>query len=114
MDALEQRNEGLAGPELDVTVVGGGATGVELAGTLAELRNVALPAVYPQLDRSLFKVRLIEMGDVLLAPYHDSLRRYARHQLLNRGVEVLLNTAIKEILPDKVVLADGSSSTAVT
>ena len=108
MDALEQRNEGLAGPELDVTVVGGGATGVELAGTLAELRNVALPAVYPQLDRSLFKVRLIEMGDALLAPYHDSLRRYARQQLLNRGVEVLLDTAIKEVRAGSVLLADGT------
>src|ERR1700722_1595175 len=40
MDALERRNEGLAGHELDVAVIGGGATGVELAGTLAELRNV--------------------------------------------------------------------------
>ncbi len=108
MDALERRNEGLAGPELDVTVVGGGATGVELAGTLAELRNVALPAVYPQLDRSLFKVRLIEMGPALLAPYHDSLRRYARQQLVNRGVEVFLDTSIKEVRQDAVLLADGS------
>ena len=72
MDALERRNEGLTDPELDVTVVGGGATGVELAGTLAELRNVALPAVYPQIDRSMFRVRLIEMGPALLAPYKDS------------------------------------------
>ena len=47
LDALERRNEGLTNPELDVTIVGGGATGVELAGTLAELRNLALPAVYP-------------------------------------------------------------------
>ena len=55
MGALERRNEGLTDPELDITVVGGGATGVELAGTLAELRNVALPAVYPQIDRSMFQ-----------------------------------------------------------
>ena len=108
MDALETRNEGLTDPELDVTIVGGGATGVELAGTLAELRNVALPAVFPQVDRSRFRVRLIEMGPVLLAPYHDRLRRYTRQQLIDRGVEVLLNTAIKEVRPGSVVLADGS------
>jgi NADH:ubiquinone reductase (H+-translocating) len=108
MDALEKRNEGLTDPELDVTIVGGGATGVELAGTLAELRNVALPAVYPQVDRSKFRVRLIEMGPALLAPYHDGLRRYTRQQLVDRGVEVLLNTAIKEVRPGSVVLADGS------
>ena len=108
MDALEKRNEGLTDPELDVTIVGGGATGVELAGTLAELRNVALPAVFPEVDRSKFRVRLIEMGPVLLAPYHDKLRSYTRQQLVDRGVEVLLNTAIKEVHPGSVVLADGS------
>jgi NADH:ubiquinone reductase (H+-translocating) len=108
MDVLESRNEGLSDPELDVTIVGGGATGVELAGTLAELRNVALPAVFPQIDRSMFRIRLIEMGPFLLAPYHDSLRRYTRQQLVNRGVEVLLNTAIKEVRPASVLLADGT------
>jgi NADH:ubiquinone reductase (H+-translocating) len=108
MDQLELRNEGRTDPELDITVVGGGATGVELSGTLAELRNVALPAVYPNIDRSMFRVRLIEMGSVLLAPYHDSLRRYTRQQLVDRGVEVLLDTAIKEVTAGSVLLADGS------
>jgi NADH:ubiquinone reductase (H+-translocating) len=108
MDELERRNEGLTDPELDITVVGGGATGVELAGTLAELRNLALPAVYPQIDRSMFRVRLIEMGPALLAPYQDRLRRYTRQQLVNRGVEVLLDTAIKEVRAGSVLLDDGS------
>jgi len=108
MDALERRNEGLTRPELDVTIVGGGATGVELAGTLAELRNLALPAVYPEIDRSMFKVRLIEMGPALLAPYDDKLRRYTLQQLVNRGVDVLLNTEIKEVKPGSVLLGDGS------
>jgi NADH dehydrogenase len=108
MDQLESRNEGLTDPELDVTVVGGGATGVELSGSLAELRNIALPAVYPQIDRSMFRIRLIEMGPALLSPYKDSLRRYTRQQLVDRGVEVLLNTAIKEVMAGSVLLADGS------
>jgi NADH dehydrogenase len=107
LDALERRNEGLTKPELDVTIVGGGATGVELAGTLAEMRNVALPAVFPEIDRSMFRVRLVEMGPALLAPYHDSLRQYTRQQLVDRGVDVLLNTAIKEVRPGSVLLADG-------
>jgi len=108
LKALETRNEGLTDPELDVTIVGGGATGVELAGTLAELRNMALPAVFPEIDRSKFRVRLIEMGSALLAPYDDHLRQYTRQQLLNRGVEVLLNTAIKEVRSGSVLLGDGS------
>ena len=108
MDELERRNEGTAGPELDITVVGGGATGVELSGTLAELRNVALPAVYPNIDSSMLRVRLIEMAPALLVPYHDSLRRYTRQQLVDRGVEVLLDTTIKEVRADSVLLADGT------
>ncbi|MGH3304909.1 MAG: NAD(P)/FAD-dependent oxidoreductase [Streptosporangiaceae bacterium] len=108
MNELERRNEGRTDPGLAVTVVGGGATGVELSGTLAELRNFALPAIYPSIDRSMFHVRLIEMAPALLVPYHDSLRRYARQQLASRGVDLLLNTAIKEVRAGSVLLADGS------
>ena len=108
MDALERRNEGLTDPEIDITVVGGGATGVELAGTLAELRNFALPAVYPNIDRAKFHVRLIEMGPALLAPYHRKLRDYARQQLADRGVDVMLDIAIKEVRDGSVLLSDGS------
>jgi len=108
MDALERRNEGLTSPEIDITIVGGGATGVELAGTLAELRNFALHAVYPHIDRSMFHVRLIEMGPALLAPYEHKLRDYTRQQLVNRGVEVVLSMAIKEVREGSVLLADGS------
>jgi NADH:ubiquinone reductase (H+-translocating) len=107
LDALEGRNEGRTDPELDVTVVGGGATGVELVGTLAELRNIALPAAFPEIDRAEFRVRLIEMGPALLAPYRESLRNYTRQQLLRRGVDVLLNTEIKDVRPGSVLLADG-------
>jgi NADH dehydrogenase len=106
---FERRNEGLTKPELDVTVVGGGATGVELAGTLAELRNIALPAAFPDIDINEMHVRLIEMAPTLLAPYRDRQREYTRQQLIDRGVEVLLNTAIKEVTSDCVLLADGSS-----
>jgi len=107
MDALERRNEGLIDPEIDITIVGGGATGVELAGSLAELRNFALPAVYPHLDRSMFHVRLIEMAPALLAPYHHRLRDYTRQQLVERGVDVVLGKAIKEVRDGSVLLTDG-------
>jgi NADH:ubiquinone reductase (H+-translocating) len=106
---FERRAAGDAGAELDITVVGGGATGVELAGTLAELRNIALPAAFPEIDRSKMRVRLIETAPALLSPYRKRERDYARQQLVNRGVDVFLDTTIKEIAPDKVTLADGSS-----
>jgi len=109
LEALEQRASGEAGPELDITMVGGGATGVEMAGTVAELRNIALPAAFPEIDRSMVRVRLIEMAPELLAPYKERERAYAHQQLVDRGVDVFVNTTIKEIGPDTVTLADGST-----
>jgi NADH:ubiquinone reductase (H+-translocating) len=106
---FERRAGADADAELDITVVGGGATGVELAGTLAELRNIALPAAFPEIDRAKVRIRLIETAPALLSPYRKRERDYARQQLVNRGVDVFLDTTIKEIAPDKVTLADGSS-----
>jgi NADH:ubiquinone reductase (H+-translocating) len=106
---FERRASGDGDPELDITMVGGGPTGVELAGTLAELRDIALPAAFPEIDTKNVRIRLIEMAPSLLSPYKAKERDYARQQLVNRGVDVHLNATIKEIGPDKVVLADGSS-----
>ena len=92
-----------------VTVVGGGATGVELAGSLADLRNVALAASYPEIDRSRVHVSLIERAPALLAPFHPALREYTRRQLIARGVDVRLGVAIREIKSDQVLLTDGST-----
>jgi NADH:ubiquinone reductase (H+-translocating) len=107
MAGLEQLSA--AGPDGDasITVVGGGPTGLELAGTLAELRNIALATAFPEIDRSRVHIKLVEQAPALLAGYAPSLREYARRQLLDRGVEVRLNTAIREISPDQVVLAHG-------
>ena len=94
--------------DLYITVVGGGATGVELAGTLAELRNIALPSAFPEIDRSRMHVRLVELAPALLTPFRDSLRDYARDELLARGVDVRLGAQIKRVQPDTVVISGGS------
>ncbi|MGO9277154.1 MAG: NAD(P)/FAD-dependent oxidoreductase [Streptosporangiaceae bacterium] len=109
MTELEQRSTRQSGGDLAITVVGGGATGVELAGTLAELRNIALPASFPEVDPSAVHVRLIEQGDALIAPFQPGLREYARQQLIDRGVEVRLGAAIKEVSAGRVLLGDGTS-----
>ena len=67
--------------ELDVTVVGGGATGVELAGTLAELRRNVLAATFPDVDPARMHIQLVEMAPELLMPFHAKLREYTRGQL---------------------------------
>ena len=93
--------------EFAITVVGGGATGVELAGAMGELRKDVLHATFPDVDSSRVHVRLVEMAPALLMPFHPKLREYARKQLVARDVDVRLNTEILEVRPDGVLLADG-------
>ena len=90
-----------------ITVVGGGATGVELAGTLGELRDVVLRATFPDVDPERVHIRLVEMGPALLMPFDQRLRDYTYRQLAKRGVDIRLNTEIREVRPSSVVLGDG-------
>ena len=92
-----------------VVLVGGGATGVEMAGQLAELKTETIPSTYPELNPARVHVVLVEMGEHLLAPFDDSLRKYALRELIKRGVDVRLKTAISEVHPDRVDFKDGSS-----
>jgi NADH:ubiquinone reductase (H+-translocating) len=116
-DALRLRDHLMAaferlsvGPgDLHITVAGGGATGVELAGTLAELSATVLAATFPDVDPARIHVRLIEMAPALLTSFHGKLREYARVQLDKRGVEIRLNTRIAEITGQQVLLADGEN-----
>ena len=93
--------------DLHITVAGGGATGVELAGTLAELSATVLNATFPDVDPARIHVRLIEMAPALLGGFHEKLREYARVQLVKRGVDIRLDTQIAEITGQQVLLADG-------
>ncbi len=92
-----------------VVIVGGGPTGVEMAGQLAELKNDAIPSTYPELNPARIHVVLVEMTEHLLAPFDDSLRQYALRELTKRGVDVRLKTAISEVEADRVDFKDGSS-----
>jgi NADH:ubiquinone reductase (H+-translocating) len=116
-DALVLRDHIMAGIErlseegggLHVTVVGGGATGVELAGTLAELRMEVFRNTFPDIDPGRLHVRLVERADRLLAPFSPSLGEYTLGQLRRRGVEVTLGAEIREVTPDRVLLASGEA-----
>ena len=116
-DAIVLRDHLMAGFErlsvddgdLAITVVGGGATGVELAGTLAELRATVLHATFPDVDPSRVHVRLVEMAPALLGPFRSKLREYARVQLVKRGVDIRLSTRIAEVTASQVLLADGEN-----
>ncbi len=83
-----------------IIVVGGGPTGVETAGALAEMRNNDMPVTYPELDPKKIEVTLVEMGPSVLGPFHEDLRNYAQGALRKRGVVLRLNTAVKEVRAD--------------
>ena len=91
-----------------ISVVGGGPTGVEMAGAMAEL--VRGPLKSDQANAAAhIDVRLIEAGDRLLPPFSPSISARTKKDLEKLGVKVLLNTAVKEIEHRKIILKDGSS-----
>ena len=92
---------------LTFVVVGGGPTGVETAGAMAELFAVVFRKDYPALDVSRARVVLVEMQDHLLDPFKASSRRHALDTLAARGVEVRLGAKVTSVAPDHVTFADG-------
>ncbi len=106
--SLEQAaTSSVPAPDLAIVVVGGGATGVEMAGALAEWRNDAMAAVYPELDPNRTKIVLVEMAGEVLTAFAPPLRLFARRALAARGVELRLHTSVAEVGPNGVRLAPG-------
>jgi NADH:ubiquinone reductase (H+-translocating) len=91
---------------LNFVVVGGGATGVELAGTLAEIARHTLPREFRRADLSNAHVLLVEAGPRLLPAFAPDLSDKARRQLEKLGVDVRLNTSVTAIDEHGVVLGD--------
>lgn len=91
---------------LNFVVVGGGATGVELAGTLAEIARHTLPREFRRADPRKANILLVEAGPKLLPAFAPDLTEKARHQLEKLGVQVRLNTAVTDIDEHGVMLAD--------
>jgi NADH dehydrogenase len=104
---LEKAAAGQDSMEVRVVIVGGGATGVEMAGSLAELRDQALKDAYPEIDASSITITLVHRSGELLKPFAPRLRRYAAKVLRKRGVVLRLNTGVEEVTPDGVIAAGG-------
>ncbi|MCK2212533.1 NAD(P)/FAD-dependent oxidoreductase [Actinomadura sp. ATCC 31491] len=92
----------------NVVVVGAGATGVEVAGTLAELRRRTLPLTHPEIRPEQTSVTLVERFDYVLAPYKPRLRQAAEAALRKRGVQMRLGSTVASVEADAVVLQDGT------
>lgn len=93
--------------ELSITVVGGGPTGVEMAGALAELKRGPLRSDQAVASDRIH-IRLVEAGPRLLPSFSQALSTRTKRDLERLGVEVLLNTGVKEARSLSIVLNNGS------
>jgi NADH dehydrogenase len=84
-------------------IIGAGPTGVELAGTIAELAQDTLPPDFRNIDTHKVRVVLVEAGPRVLAGFDDDLSAYAQRSLESIGVEVVLNQPVTECTADCVV-----------
>lgn len=94
---------------LTTVVIGGGPTGVELAGAFAELARTALKRDFDRIDPTQARVLLVEGMDRILLQFPPKLSVSAERQLKARGVEVRTSTKVKEIKANEVIFQDGSS-----
>jgi NADH dehydrogenase len=92
---------------MTIIVVGGGPTGVELAGTFAELARTVLVRDFDRIDPSKARVLLIEGGDRVLGHYPPDLSASAQRQLEHLGVEVRLGKHVKHVRDGEVEMPDG-------
>lgn len=92
---------------LNVVIVGGGPTGVEMAGALVELIDHVLAEDFPEVDVSRARIILVEMAPHVLGSYDASLRDYALGTLRDRGVEVILEDAVEWVSAQAVHLESG-------
>jgi len=96
---IAERHAATTGKQLPLTfvVVGGGPTGVELAGTLAEIAGKSLAEDFRHIDPKKSRIVLLEAGNSVLAAYPEDLRESAKRQLERLGVEVRLNSAVSDV-----------------
>src|SRR5690606_5893637 len=89
---------------LTVVIAGGGPTGVEISGMLAELRRSTVRREYPELKGSRFNIYLVNGGGELLSPMSVKSQKYTLSSLEKLGVNILLNTRVTDFKDSKVYL----------
>lgn len=106
----EQRRQAL----LNVAIVGGGPSGVEIAGALAEMKKTVIPRDYHDLDVKKMNIYLINAGNRLLQSMDPKSSEQAEKDLRNMGVTVKLNSRVTDYHDQQLVMPDGSTLLADT
>ncbi len=113
-DAAERDPSLVEDGALNVVVVGGGPTGVETAGAIAELYRANFSSDYPDLPQDEAHVTLVEAGPELFSMFKPKLREYAVHALEQRTVEIRTGAMVASVSPTRVTLKSGEQLPAHT
>jgi NADH dehydrogenase len=105
--ALTIRDEALRQTFIDMVIVGGGPTGVEMAGSLAEMKKYILPNEYPELNAEEMDIYLIEGSDKLLASMSEEASIKSKEYLEKLGVNVITETRVSNYDGSEIILNDG-------
>jgi len=98
----------------NIVIAGGGPTGVEIAGMLAEMGKNIITKDYPTVRRFSGRISLVDAGDTLLGPMSKKSQDEA-YRVLNRlGVNIHLNTLVKDYVDDQVILGNGEKINSAT
>lgn len=98
----------------NIVIAGGGPTGVEIAGMLAEMASHIISKDYPTARRGIGKIYLIDALNTLLTSMSKKSQEEAHKVLRKLGVIILLNTSVKDYVDDKVILSNGESIVTAT
>jgi NADH dehydrogenase len=113
-EEADRRPELVEDGALNVVVVGGGPTGVETAGAMAELYNGVFKKDYPDVPHDQAKITLVEAGPELFPMFKEDIRDYTEKALAKRGVEVRTGEVVESITPQRVTLKSGTELRAHT
>lgn len=113
-DALSVESDKEKKRLMNIVVVGGGPTGVEVSGTLAEMKKNVLPKDFPDLDFSNMQIYLIEAGPKVLGPMSEVASRKATAYLKGLGVNALTGIGVKDFDGKTIHLSDGTTIESAT
>lgn len=108
-DALQVKSPEELEKLLTIVIVGGGPTGVELSGAIAEMKRDVLPKDYPEIDFTKMKIYLLEGGAKTLGTMSEKSAKHSQQYLERLGVTVLTNTIVKDYDGERVTLQDNKS-----